>query len=93
MKPVYKCDYCSFMGTYDETKVHESTCSENYDLRSCDTCKHRGKLTMEDKKIKYECRNGIDIPAGNIYQNCKMYEQKEKSQYEDLFSSLFGSPF
>ena len=90
MKPVYKCDYCSFMGTYDETKEHESTCSENYDLKSCHTCKYRGKLTMEENKIKYECKQGREIPAGNIYQNCNLYEQKEKSPYGDLLGSFFG---
>ena len=90
MKPVYKCDYCSFMGTYDETKEHEQTCSENYDLKSCYTCKYRGKLTMEDNQVKYECKQGREIPAGKIYQNCNLYDQKEKSPYDDLLGNFFG---
>lgn len=93
MKPVYKCDYCSFMGTKEETKKHESECRENYDLMSCYTCKHRGKMTMVDKIIKYECNIGKDIPAGMIIKYCDTYEQKEKGKYDDLISGIFGGIF
>ena len=91
MKPVYKCDYCSFMGTEEEVRDHEPLCMENYDMKSCYTCKNRGDITMEDRKIKYECQAGRDIPAGNIYQNCNFYDRKEKK--ESIFGNLFGSPF
>ena len=91
MKQVYKCDYCSFMGTEEEVREHEPNCHENYDMRSCYTCKNRGKMTMEESKVKYECEVGKDIPAGCIMQHCDLYEQKEKSQYSDLISSMFGN--
>lgn len=78
MKPVYKCDYCSFMGTAEEVKEHEQQCTENYDMMNCFTCKHRGKICMENGKIKYECEKGIDVPAGCVNAFCKGYEQKEK---------------
>lgn len=90
MKPVYKCDYCSFMGTEEEVKEHEPKCTENYDMRSCYTCKNRGKLSMEGRNIKYECKAGKNIPSGNIYQYCDLYERKEKSEYKDLISGIFG---
>lgn len=90
MKPVYKCDYCSFMGTEEEVREHEPLCNENYDMKSCWTCKHRGKLTMEDELIKYECEAGNDIPAGKIFQYCDLYERKEKST---IYGGLFNSPF
>lgn len=94
MKPVYKCDYCSFMGTEDEVREHEPQCYENYDMKSCWTCKHRGKMTMEDKLIKYECEAGEDIPAGNIFQHCDLYERKESTKtFGGLSNNLFGSPF
>lgn len=31
MKPVYKCDYCSYMGTARDVKEHEPMCSNRYD--------------------------------------------------------------
>ena len=34
MKPVFKCEYCTFMGTEEEVKAHEDTCFENYDKKS-----------------------------------------------------------
>lgn len=93
MKPVYKCDYCSFMGTEDEVKKHEPDCTENYDMKNCYTCKHRGKLSFKEKDIKYECEVGKDIPVGCIIKYCDLYEQKEKSGYKDLVSGIFGGLF
>lgn len=91
MKPVFKCDYCKFMGTEEEVKEHELNCMENYDRRSCYTCKHRGRLSMVNKLVKYECGKGIDIPEGKILEFCKSYERKPKSDnpYSDLVDSLF----
>ena len=91
MKPVYKCDYCSFMGTEEEVKEHEPLCHENYDMKNCYTCKNRGKMTMEDGKVKYECEAGRGIEAGCIWQHCELYEHKEKEK--SIFGNLFGSPF
>ena len=93
MKPVFKCDYCKFMGTEEEVREHEPNCFDNFDMKSCLTCKNRGKLTMEESKIKYECKKGRDVPAGKIYQNCDLYERKEKSQYGDIVDTLFGGLF
>lgn len=90
MKPVYKCDYCSFMGTEEEVKQHEPVCHENYDMKGCYTCKNRGRLHMVEGKIKYDCEAGKDIPVGMILTNCDLYDQKEKSPYSDLISSMFG---
>lgn len=93
MKPVFKCDYCSFMGTKDEVREHEPKCYENYDMRSCHTCVNRGRMTMEDGKIKYECEAGKDIPAGCIIKHCDLYERKEKTPLGDFASSIFGGRF
>lgn len=94
MKPVFKCDYCKFMGTEDEVKEHEPTCMDNYDRRNCYTCQHRGKLNMVDELVKYECGKGIDIPKGNIIEYCKLYERKDKSKYpfsSDILNNIFGN--
>lgn len=92
MKPVFKCDYCKFMGTEVEVKEHEPVCMDNYDRKSCYTCQHRGKLSMVNKLAKYECDKSIDIPEGKIFEFCKSYERKEKTgnPYADFMTNLFG---
>ena len=90
MKPVFKCDYCSEMGTEEEIREHESKCTENYDRKSCYTCTHK-KLRTKDSNLYYECEAGIDIPMGKFFEFCKSYERKEKS-YNPL-TDLFGSMF
>lgn len=94
MKPVYKCDYCSFMGTEEEVKEHEPQCHENYDMKSCWTCKNFGSLSMEGSLIKYSCDAWKDIPAGMILQHCDLYERKEyKKLFGGLSNNIFGSQF
>lgn len=92
MKPVFKCDYCKFMGSEEEVKEHELVCIDNYDRKSCYTCKHRGRLKMVNSLAKYECDKEIDIPEGKIFEFCKSYERKEKSDTprSDIFAGLLG---
>ena len=92
MKPVFKCDYCKFMGTEEEVKEHEPTCMDNYDRRSCYTCQNRGRLSMANNLVKYECGKEIDIPEGKIIEFCPMYTRKEKSDnpFDFLMTDLFG---
>lgn len=80
------------MGTEEEVKEHELSCMDNYDRKSCYTCQNRGKLSMVNNLVKYECCKGIDIPEGKIFEFCKSYERKEKSgnPYEDFMTDLFG---
>lgn len=90
MKPVYKCDYCSFMGTEEETKEHELTCI--YGQRSCYTCKHKRTLSFTKDCVKYKCEKGRDIPEGMIFKFCDLYEQNDYSKAindTDIFGSFF----
>ena len=89
MKPVFKCEYCTFMGTEEEVKAHEDTCFENYDKKSCYTCKHREYLSP--KQIK--CNVGKEIPENMIVKNCEKYKRKEESKLNTSLSGLFGSLF
>ena len=88
MKPVYKCEYCNFMGTEEDVQKHEGTCIDNYDKRSCYTCTHR---TLKSLK-QFSCKCGIEIPEGKIFEFCKSYDRKEKSEtpLTDIFGSMFG---
>lgn len=89
MKPVFKCDYCSKMGTEEEIREHESVCMDNYERRSCYTCIHK-KLRTKDTQWYYECGAGIEIPMEKIFEFCPSYERNEKNHiFNDLFGGLF----
>ena len=87
MKPVFKCEYCTFMGTEEEVKTHEDTCANNYDKKSCFTCQHREYLSL--KQIK--CNAGKEIPENMIFENCEKYKRKEESNLNTSLGGLFGS--
>ena len=88
MKPVFKCDYCSKMGTEEEITEHEPKCFDNYDRRSCFTCVHK-----TFKGCNYGCKVGIEIPEGKFFEFCESYKRKEKSDdpLADIFGNLFGA--
>ena len=94
MKQVYKCDYCSFMGTEDEVREHELICIDNYDRKSCFTCIHKkfGRIN-ENGSATYECKAGKEIPEGKYFEFCPKYERKEKGEYSDLVDAMFGGLF
>ena len=90
MKPVFKCDYCSKMGTEEEIREHEPICMDNYDRKSCYTCVHK-KLEPKDKQWFYKCKLGKEIPEGKIFEFCPQYERRENGHiFTDLFGGLFG---
>lgn len=90
MKPVFKCDYCSKMGTEEEIREHEPKCLDNYDRRSCYTCAHK-RTKIKDDKCLFECAADCEIPEGKFFEFCPSYERKEKSEtIENLFGDLFG---
>ena len=90
MKPVFKCDYCSKMGTEEEIWEHEPKCFDNYDRKSCFTCIHKTMKT-KDNQLHYECKAGVEIPEGKILEFCPQYERKENpGTVENLFGDLFG---
>ena len=90
MKSVFKCDYCEFMGTEEETREHELKCIDNYDRKSCYTCTHK-QLVSQEKQWYYKCKLGKEIPVGKIFEFCTQYERKEKPEkIKNLFGNLFG---
>ena len=90
MKPVFKCDYCEFMGTEEDVKKHELICSDNYDRQSCYTCLYKN-LKSKDGNLFYECKDGKKIPEGKIIEFCSNYKRKEKTN--DNFSAMFDDIF
>jgi hypothetical protein len=90
MKPVFKCEYCNFIGTEEEVVRHEAECVRNYDKRSCTTCKHKSFKSM----YQYKCACGKDIPVGQQYENCDKYENEEAGPtLNDTVRGLFGGVF
>lgn len=89
MKPVFKCEYCTFTGTEEEVKAHEDTCFGNYNKKSCYTCKNRKYLSM--KQVK--CNAGKEVPENMIFENCEKYEREEESKLNTPLDGLFGSFF
>ena len=89
MKPVFKCDYCSEMGTEEEIKEHEIKCIYNYDRRSCCTCVHKNTRFKNDNII-YECKADKEIPVGKIFEFCSSYERNKNAGF---FGGLFKGPF
>lgn len=97
MKPVFKCEYCKFMGTEEEVKKHEPDCYQNYDMRSCYTCKYKESY-FGDKyeetyfgkspSITFKCNQGVVLPENQIYEHCKYYE-KDEQKY--IFNNIFNS--
>ena len=90
MKPVFKCDYCSKMGTEEEIREHEPKCIDNYDRKSCYTCTHR-TFKSGDKNHCYECKVRIESPEGKLFEFCESYERRDKPDtIVDLFGNWFG---
>lgn len=88
MKQVFQCDYCNFMGTEEKVKAHESTCLDNYNLKSCTTCKHRSIQSI----VQFKCACGKEIPKNSVIEYCEKYERTEKKNNYDL-GDIFGSVF
>lgn len=90
MKPVFKCDYCDFMGTEKAVKEHEPKCTENYTRRSCLTCKHAEQIWLLANKVT--CKLGKEVPNGKMYEFCPSYEKRatDKDDLGNIFSGLFG---
>jgi len=96
MKPLYRCDYCSEIGTEEEIKKHEATCTKNYNLKSCWTCKHYGgiKSWKDINSLQVSCKLGVEISVNTVPQNCPSYErykEDDKSPYAKLSRTIFGS--
>lgn len=56
MKPVFKCEYCNFIGTEKEIEEHEKVCINNPDVKCCQNCRY----AYEDT---YAITSGFDKPT------------------------------
>lgn len=56
MKPVFKCEYCNFIGTKEVVEEHEKVCINNPAVKCCQNCKY----AYEDT---YVISSGFDKPT------------------------------
>lgn len=87
MKPVFKCDFCDFMGVESDVKKHEIECTNNYTRRSCLTCRHRGYSSLN-----FTCYRDVELPAGKMREFCPKYEQEDvrKDPVEEFLELMLG---
>ena len=87
MKPIYRCEYCDVTGTEEEIREHEEECIKNYNKKSCLTCKH----CKTDGIKKVECKQGKEIPEGQMVERCPIHEvgDIEVTGFMSMFGDLF----
>ena len=88
MKQIYRCDFCSQMGTAEEIMEHEEKCIWNYHRKSCRTCKHREMQTF----ARYKCMFGVEIPEHHIIEHCSKWEWDERDCSKLSMNNIFN-PF
>lgn len=96
MKPAFKCDYCNFIGTEDEVREHEEKCTNNYDRRSCLTCKNQDgfkSIDIKNNEVIYDCKAGKEIPPNQIFDFCPLYERGEDKLCTNVARDIFGWGF
>lgn len=87
MKPIYRCEYCDVTGTEEEILEHEEECVQNYNKKSCLTCKY----CSTDGFRQVKCKNGKEIPEGKIVERCPMHEigEIEVVGFMNAFADMF----
>ena len=73
MKQLFRCEYCTEIGTEEEIRKHEAECLYNYTKKSCWTCKHK-----ESSFIALKCNAGVELESGKYMECCNKYEWDEK---------------
>ena len=79
MKPIFKCEYCNFMGIEDVVKTHEESCIYNGEKKDCTSCKYADCkwVSITEGKFNYICKKGKNIPEGKQFLNCDMHETRD----------------
>ncbi len=89
MKQLFRCEYCTKIGTEEEIRKHEESCINNYNNKDCWTCKF-----ANSENYVFICGKGKEIPTGKYISQCDKYEHKEKEvKTDNSFSSMFNNLF
>ena len=91
MKPLYKCDFCDMTGTEENVYIHEATCTDNPNRKSCQYCENK-KTSFNSSKVIYTC-DFKNIPEGQQYINCDKFTLKIKKMNDFSVSGIFESFF
>lgn len=55
MKPVFKCEWCEYMGDEDDVLFHEEKCTEHPRTCKCWSCKHAKRIRGKNYEVVIEC--------------------------------------
>lgn len=90
MKQLFRCEYCTEVGTEEEIVKHEQECIYNYNRRSCFTCAHK-----KGNYLAITCDLGRELESGKYMEGCSKYEWDEKNHTgKNAFGgNLFGGLF
>ena len=77
MKPVFKCDYCSKIGTEEEIREHEPDTIDYFSMSIFYACRY-DNFFYHNYLCTQECKIGKEIPEGKLFEFCSSYERKEK---------------
>lgn len=61
MKPVFKCEYCNFIGTKEAVEEHEEVCIDNPEVKCCQNCRYAREnpytisIGYDTAATKYRC--------------------------------------
>jgi len=84
MKIRYECGWCEdSYDNPDDCLNHEKECTENPDVRSCDTCSHHGTDVGGSGRIWYTCRAGLlksDTWIENFAKMCPKWKHERGEQ-------------
>jgi hypothetical protein len=87
MKQLFRCEYCTEVGTEEEILKHEETCIWNYTKRTCYTCRHANRNIM-----KFTCCAGRDLEEGKYMEGCSSWDRDDRDHtIKNPFGSIFGS--
>lgn len=93
IKPLYRCDYCDFVGTEREVLKHENSCI--YKIRSCEKCANvMVRYDINTNMAYYCCKCGkyIKIKDGfNKY--CDKFEKAKFPLYTRYYEQLENNQY
>lgn len=77
MSPVYKCDFCNYIGTAEAVEAHEKVCKYNPTVKHCYTCVH---CTLRPGCFAEltECSLNDVVRSGLL--ECPVYEQGQPTR-------------
>lgn len=89
MKPVFKCEYCNFIGTKETVEEHEKICINNPAVKWCQNCMYAREnpytisFGFDAAATKYMCMYRLSTDNSNVlYTGDPIPEENICEHYE-----------